>query len=157
MNRGFACIGLDNPKNRINVGSVLRAAGCFGASMVAVSGPRPQRYVGRIASDTQAAYRHMPLMSCADLHEILPYDCVPIAVDLCPGARPLSEYIHPERAMYIFGAEDATLGRRVTDWCRDVVYIPTTNCLNLAMAVNIVLYDRACKRGFPGNAKVEAA
>ncbi len=53
--------------------------------------------------------------------------------------------VHPVRAFYIFGGEDATLGGRVLSWCRDVIYIPTAYCMNLAATVNVVLYDRMTK------------
>lgn len=139
---GYAAIGLDNPKTHENVGATLRAAGVYGAAMVATSG---QRYA-RSALDTMKAYRHMPLLRVDDLRSSIPFDCVPVAVDLIDGATPLDEYIHPERAFYIFGAEDATLGSRVLSWCRDVIYIPTSGCMNLAATVNVVLYDRLAKQ-----------
>jgi hypothetical protein len=50
MSRGYAAIGLCSPKTNANVGSALRAAGCFGAAMVAVSG---RRY-GRAPTDALA-------------------------------------------------------------------------------------------------------
>ena len=34
----------------------------------------------------------------------------------------------------------------VLAWCRDVVYVPTRYCMNLAATVNVVLYDRASKQ-----------
>lgn len=142
LSRGYAAIGLHMPKTVANVGSVLRAAGCYGAAMVAASG---QRY-RRAATDTQASYRHLPLIQTDDLHSVVPFDCVPVAVDLIEGARPLHAYTHPERAFYIFGPEDGTLGKAITGWCRDVVYIPTRHCMNLAATVNVVLYDRMVKR-----------
>lgn len=143
MTRGYAAIGLHMPKSALNVGSALRAAGCFGAAMVAVSG---QRY-RRCATDTQAAYRHIPLIQGDKLRSLIPFDCVPVAVDLIEGATPLQQYAHPERAFYVFGPEDGTLGESVTSWCRDVIYIPTRHCMNLAACVNVVLYDRMVKRG----------
>jgi tRNA(Leu) C34 or U34 (ribose-2'-O)-methylase TrmL len=144
--RGFACIGLDNPKNPLNVGSVLRAAGCYGVDMVAVGGPRPEYFMGRVATDTQKAFRHIPVLRVEDLHTIIPYDTVPVAVDLVEDAVPLHSYEHPERAFYIFGAEDATLGNRVISWCRDTIYVPTNYCMNLAATVNVILYDRQAKQ-----------
>lgn len=36
----YCAIGLDNPQFRQNIGGVLRAAGCFGASMVAFTGAK---------------------------------------------------------------------------------------------------------------------
>ena len=44
------------------------------------------------------------------------------------------------------GAEDATLGDRILSRCASVVYVPTRFCMNLAAAVNVVLYDRCAKR-----------
>ncbi len=140
--RGYACIGLDNPKDTKNVGAVLRAAGCYDAAMVATSGKR----YSKAGTDTGRSYRHRPLLCVEDLKDIVPYDCVPVAVDLIEGAIPLQEYEHPERAFYIFGAEDATLGDRITSWCRDTIYIPTNYCMNLAATVNVILYDRLSKQ-----------
>lgn len=142
VQRGYAAIGLHMPKTPANVGSVLRAAGCYNAALVAISGHRYKR----AGTDTQASYRHMPLIQTEDLHRVVPLDCVPVAVDLIEGAKPLHSYAHPERAFYVFGPEDGTLGKAVTEWCRDVVYIPTRYCMNLAATVNVVLYDRLVKR-----------
>lgn len=139
--RGYAAIGLDNPKTPANVGSALRACGCYGASMLAVSGKRYKP----AATDTMKQHRHMPLIMCDDLRTVIPYDCVPVAVDLVEDATPLQDYKHPERAFYIFGAEDGTLGERTLSWCRDKVFIPTKYCMNLAATVNVVLYDRLAK------------
>ena len=75
--------------------------------MLAVSGTR---YYHRSGTDTQAAHKHMPLLQCEDLKELLPFDCIPVAVDLIVGAIALPGYKHPERAFYIFGPEDGTLG-----------------------------------------------
>lgn len=139
--RGYAAIGLYHPKTNANVGSTLRAAGCFGASLVVIEGERYKRAY----TDTTQQYRHMPLIH-APLRDSIPFDCIPVAVDLVDGARSLNSYSHPERAFYIFGPEDGTLGKPVLEWCRDVIYIPTHGCLNLAAAVNVVLYDRQKKR-----------
>ena len=144
MMRGYAVIALDNPKSPINVGSAMRAAQCYGASLILIGGPRMQR-IGKIATDTMKAYRHIPTMMVDDVMEHIPHDCVPVAIDLVEGARSLTTYCHPERAFYVFGAEDATLGKRILDRCRDKVMVPTKGCMNLAAAVNVVLYDRMAK------------
>lgn len=143
MSRGFAAIGLHHSKTEANVGGVLRAAHCYGSALVALAGHRVKPKMG---TNTYKTERHIPLLRVESLKEVIPFGCVPVAVDLIPGATPLSEYVHPERAFYIFGPEDGTLGKEVTDWCRDVVYIPTDGCMNLAATVNVVLFDRATKR-----------
>ena len=139
--RGFACIALDNPKDPKNIGSVLRAAHVYSAALVVLSGKRFQK----VATDTTRAWRHMPFIQAEDVFDACPYDCVPIAVDLIDGAIPLPRYVHPERAFYIFGAEDQTLGKRITDRCRDRIVVPTKFCMNLAATVNVILYDRLAK------------
>jgi tRNA(Leu) C34 or U34 (ribose-2'-O)-methylase TrmL len=142
MARGFAAVGLYHPKMDSNVGGVLRAAGCFGAALVAIEGTRYHKE----RTDTAKTYRHIPLLHVSSLRDALPYTCVPIAVEIAPNARPIETFVHPERAFYVFGPEDGSLGHEVLSWCRDVVVIPTTQCLNLAAAVNVVLYDRSAKR-----------
>jgi tRNA(Leu) C34 or U34 (ribose-2'-O)-methylase TrmL len=109
--------------------------------MLAVAGKRFKR----ASTDTFKTYRHMPVIEVEDLKLVIPYDCVPVAVDLVPGAQCLTTYKHPKRAFYIFGPEDGTLGEGVLSWCHDVVYVPTDRCMNLAATVNVVLYDRMAK------------
>jgi tRNA(Leu) C34 or U34 (ribose-2'-O)-methylase TrmL len=139
--RGFSAVGLEQPKTPQNVGSALRACNCYGASMLAVSGKRFKK----ASTDTFKTWRHMPVFEVDDLKLIIPYDCVPVAVDLIPGAQKLNNYKHPERAFYIFGPEDGTVSNKIISWCRDVVYVPTNRCMNLAATVNVVLYDRMVK------------
>lgn len=142
--RGFAAIALDNPKCLANIGGVMRAAACYRASLVVIGGPRPPRIHG-IATDTTKAARHIPHLLTDDVFDVIPHDCVPVAVDLVDGAVSLPDYRHPERAFYVFGAEDATLGARILDRCRDRVMVPTAYCMNLAATVNVLLYDRTAK------------
>lgn len=78
--------------------------------------------------------------------DALPFDCVPVAVELIRDRCPLERYVHPHSAFYVFGPEDGSVSKAVLDRCRDVVFIPSNLCLNLAASVNVVLYDRAAKR-----------
>lgn len=140
--RGFACIGLHNPKNSVNIGSVLRLSHNFDTSLIAVCGKRYQRS----STDTLKSYRHRPLIETKDLFDVIPFDCVPVAIDC--GDFPtidLCDYSHPERAFYIFGSEDNGLPKEVMHKCRDVVSIKTDRSTNLSHAVAIVLYDRMLK------------
>jgi tRNA(Leu) C34 or U34 (ribose-2'-O)-methylase TrmL len=141
--RGYAAIALHRPKTPTNVGSALRAVGVYGASLLVTDG---QRY-RKALTDVGQQYKHTPLLHVDHIFDALPYDCVPVAVDLVDGARPLHNYTHPERAFYVFGPEDGTLGSKVLSRCRDVVYVETPGpCMNLAAAVNVVLYDRHAKQ-----------
>lgn len=139
---GYAAIGLNHPKIEANVGGVLRAAHCYGAAMVAIAG---QRYK-KMATDTLCTYRHIPLV-ITDKHimDLCPFACVPVAVEFIDTATPLPKFKHPRSAFYIFGAEDQTLGKDVLSRCKEIVYVPTAYCMNLAATVNVLLYDRMCK------------
>jgi len=142
--RSYACIGLQNPKSPENVGSVMRAAGCYGVNSVFYTGTRYDT-AKPFYTDTQKIYEELPLIGVDDLKTIIPVGCVPVAVDLIEGAKPLPTYKHPARAFYIFGPEDGTLKKDITDFCSDTIYVPTEGCMNLAAAVNVILYDRLAK------------
>lgn len=143
--RGYCGVGLMHPKTEINVGSALRACGVYDAALMIVQGKRFKRS----CTDTMKAWRHLPVLSVDSMKESIPFGCIPVAVDLVPSARSLVNYVHPERAFYIFGPEDGTLGTSVLSWCRDTIYVPTNGCMNLAACVNVVLYDRLAKQQHP--------
>lgn len=133
-------VGLSNPKNEINVGHVLRAADAYGASLVAITGRRV-----RGNTNTSNAERSIPVLRGDDLHDLIPYGCIPVAIEFIDTAINLIDFKHPRNAFYVFGGEDATLGDRVLSWCKYVVYVPTRICMNLSACVNVVLYDRIAK------------
>lgn len=139
---GYACIGLHCPQDHRNVGAALRGASCFGVTFLAIEGARFRK----APTDVKHEYLATPVLEVESLSSIIPHHCVPVAIELLPGAISLPDYEHPRQAFYIFGGEHETLGRKVTDWCRDVVSIPTTGSLNLGVCVNIVLYDRLLKQ-----------
>ena len=117
-NRRYSCIGLFNPKSPENVGSVMRAAGCYGVNSVFYTGKRYAR-AQEFATDTKMIHQDIPLIGIDDLQKIIPLGCTPVAVELIEGARPLPEYTHPDRAIYIFGPEDGSLGKDVLEWCEE--------------------------------------
>jgi len=144
MMRGYVCVGLLNPKSPLNVGSALRICGNFGVQMLAISGKRFAKYKPQ-CTDTMAQYRHMPLLEAEDMQALLPYDCVPIAVEL--GGDNICTFTHPERAFYIFGPEDGGVSKAVQRWCARTITVPTDRCMNLAVSIGVVLYDRLLKNG----------
>ena len=142
MSRGYAAVGLFNAKDKANVGGAMRAIGCYGASLLVVSGGRFARSI----TDTMKQHRHTPVLEVDNLRNAIPFGAVPVAVELVDGARPLHAYTHPHSAFYIFGPEDGSISNEVRAWCRDTIYVPTQYCMNLAATVNVVLYDRMAKR-----------
>lgn len=137
-------IGLTNPKSPSNVGSVMRAAGCYRADAVRYTGVRYEKAV-KFHTDTKSVARHIPLEGVADMLEGLDPETRIICVELAEGAIPLPEFQHPEKALYVFGPEDGSIEQAVVSKAHAVVYVPTVGCMNLAATVNVLLYDRLAK------------
>ncbi|GAA0852707.1 RNA methyltransferase [Aliiglaciecola litoralis] len=137
-------IGLINPKSPTNVGAVLRAAGCYGASRINYTG---QRYdnARRFSTDTKHASQHIPLQRVEDVFDNIDDSVRKVAIELVEGAVPLPHYQHHDATMYVFGPEDGTIPQSVLDRCDDILYVPTKGCMNLAATVNVLLYDRMAK------------
>ncbi|WP_411990786.1 RNA methyltransferase [Agarivorans sp. DSG3-1] len=143
MSQDTVKIGLVNPKSPSNVGSVMRAAGCFGTSEVFYTGQRYAR-AARFNTDTKNQSLNIPLRGVDDLAEQAAGLKI-VCIELAEGATPLPDFTHPEQALYIFGPEDGSISQELVDKADDVVYVPTQGCLNLAATVNVVLYDRLAK------------
>jgi tRNA(Leu) C34 or U34 (ribose-2'-O)-methylase TrmL len=145
LQRGFACIALDRPTDGVNVGHSLRAALGFSARMVILGSKDSSINVRKLSTDPGRAYRHVPILEVDDIFCVMPNDCTPVAVELTDDAVDLTNFVHPERACYIFGPENGSVSPGILEKCRYVVKIPTTMSLNLGMTVNIVMYDRLAK------------
>jgi tRNA(Leu) C34 or U34 (ribose-2'-O)-methylase TrmL len=137
-------IALYNPKSPTNVGSVMRAAGCYQATAVSYSGERFARAV-KYQTDTKNIKAQIPLTHVNDLLADLPENIKVVCVEFAEGATLLPQFEHPECAIYVFGPEDGSLPQSIIDAADHVVFIPTVGCMNLAASVNVVLYDRLCK------------
>lgn len=137
-------IALCNPKSAENVGGIMRAAGCYGASKVLFSGQRFKR-AAKFQMDTQSVTSHIPLLAKDDLFADLEQDTQVVCVEFAVDAIALPLFQHPLKARYIFGPEDGSLSQAVVDRADHVVYIPTHGCMNLAATVNVLLYDRMAK------------
>lgn len=145
MTRGFFGIGIWHGKAEVNVGTLWRSAEAFGAAYVFTVGRRYRRQ----RSDTTQAWRRTPLFHFADLDALvdaLPYSCPLVGVELDDRAHALPRFAHPDRAVYLLGAEDHGLTQEVRERCHQLILIPSRACLNVAVAGSIVMYDRAAKQ-----------
>jgi tRNA(Leu) C34 or U34 (ribose-2'-O)-methylase TrmL len=141
-------IGLVNPKNPVNVASILRAAGCYGVASVFYTGQR-YRFAKDFNADTKAFHKSIPTVGVEDLKEVVPQGASVVAVELVEGATPLPAFSHPDNAFYVLGPEDGSISEEILAWCDHVVYVPTYSCMNLAATANVLLYDRLCKSDYP--------
>lgn len=139
--RGYFGIGVLNPKTEHNIGTLWRSAFNFGSLFMFTIGKRYKRQ----SSDTCETWRHLPLyhfLDMVDFQEHRPYDCLLIGVEQCEESINIKEYTHPERAIYLLGAEDNGLTKEAIEKCQRVIHIESPRCLNVAVAGSIVMFDR---------------
>lgn len=122
--RGYFEIGIFQGKTEQNVGTLWRSAYQLGAGGI-------------------------PLRQFQDIEtflDSLPIDCPVIGVEM--GGIPLSKFSHPERAIYLLGAEDHGLADKAKEHCNSIVSLESvrTESYNVAVAGSIVMYDRFAKR-----------
>lgn len=148
MNENNVSLGLVNPKSASNVAVILRAAGCFGVSSIFYTGVR-YTYAKAFHEDTKKFRDIIPTTAVDDLIATAPQGATIVAIELVEGATALPEYSHPSNAFYLLGPEDGSIPQEILNACDDVVYIPTTTSMNLAVTANVVLYDRLAKSNYP--------
>lgn len=145
--RGYFGIGIENIKKSANLGTLWRSASNFEAAFMFTAG---QKYRHQ-CSDTVKAFRHIPLLQFADISElVIPHSCLLVGVEIIEGSCSLIDYKHPERAIYLLGAEDHGLSAAAIDRCHQFIEIPSSRCLNVAVAGAIVMYDRLAKAARAG-------
>jgi len=149
-----ASVLLLDPKYPHNVGGAYRAAACFGAGSVYITGERvplePHKGYRLPREERLRSYRdEVKLQTVESLDDVVEGG-IPVAVEVDHGAEQLHRFEHPEDAVYVFGPEDGSIPKGWRTVCQRFVVIPSYHCLNLAGAVYVVLYDRLAKRRISG-------
>lgn len=141
MKRGYFGIGIYHGKTANNLGTLWRSAYQFGAMFIFTIGQRFPKQ----ASDTVKSWQHIPAFeykTFEQFNENRPHDCPLVGIEF-PG-RELKTYHHPERAIYLLGAEDHGLPDKILDKCQTVLEIPAQRqaSFNVAVAGSIIMFHR---------------
>lgn len=143
MSRGYFEIGIFHGKTEHNLGTLWRTAFQMGAAGIFTIG---QRYRTQ-ASDTYKTHRHIPMRQYKDFEEFQigrPEGCPLIGIEM--GGTPLCEFKHPQRAIYLLGAEDGGLPPRIQERCQGMIALPSADgrpaSYNVAVAGALVMAHR---------------
>jgi tRNA G18 (ribose-2'-O)-methylase SpoU len=141
---GYCAIGILYHKRGYNIGTLWRSAYILGASYIFTIGTKYKKQT----SDVLKTWSRIPLFHYDDFDEFrknIPYDCRLIGIELSDKAIPLKTFKHPKRAIYLLGAEDSGLPQKVLEQCHEVIQLPGSYSLNVAVTGSIVLTDRVQK------------
>ena len=147
-------IVLWNPKYVHNLAGAIRAASCFDIRQVWWTGRRLDAAMAPL-SRLPREERMKGYAAVQWGHHDYPLDCfdrgvTPVAVEKRENAECLTDFIHPDRAIYVFGPENGSLPKAVLHACHRFVWIPSEQCLNLAAAINVILCHRRTSRQLAG-------
>jgi tRNA(Leu) C34 or U34 (ribose-2'-O)-methylase TrmL len=148
--RGYYGIGIFRGKTVENVGTLWRSADLFDASFIFTIEGRYKKQ----SSDTSKAFRHIPLYNHTtfeDFYQQMPYDCLLVGIEIDKNSEDICTFKHPERCIYLLGAEDSGLPKEVIARCHKLVQIPGRFSHNVAVAGSLVMYDRFLKSLFRSN------
>lgn len=143
--RGYFGIGIFHGKNEENIGTLWRSANILGADFIFTIGKRYSKQ----CTDTMNTPKHIPLWHFDDWDDMfhhVPYNCPVVAIELDDRSVPLETFVHPERCIYLLGAEDHGLPPEILDRCWATVQLLGDRCMNVSTAGSIVMYDRKVKR-----------
>jgi len=159
-----ASVLLIDPRFPHNVGNALRACALLGAGDLYWTGGRvepPDQWPegARLPREERMkCYRNTRLRHLRDetldgIEDLEP-GTVPVCVEITDGAEDLRDFVHPARALYVFGPEDGDVPKGIRHVCHRFVRIPAADPdertpYNLAFAVGAVLYDRLYKATRP--------
>ena len=136
--RGYFGIGIYASKVSANIGTLWRSADLMGADFMFIICRRYQT----MRTDKLKSWKHIPLFEYENFEQFrasLPKDSRLVGIELDERSTPITSYCHPERAVYLLGAEDIGLPPEV------LVQLPGRFSLNVSVAGSIVLYDRVLK------------
>jgi tRNA G18 (ribose-2'-O)-methylase SpoU len=142
--KGYFGIGIDHPTTAHNMGTLWRSAAILGASFIFTIDKQYKEQ----STDVLQSWKYIPLYNYKDFDHFygsMPRDCFLVGVEMLEKSTPIVAYEHPERCIYLLGAENNGLSAPALKRCHHYVQLPGNQSLNVASAGSIVMYDRLSK------------
>lgn len=140
----FYGIGIMQVTNEHNIGTLWRSAYILGASFIFTV---DEKYKCQ-SSDVITTPSRIPLYHYKDLADLkahLPYGAPLVGVELTDDAVMISQFEHPQRAVYLLGSETNGLSEATLAECHQLIKLPGEFSLNVAVAGSIIMHDRISK------------
>jgi len=135
-------VAIENWQHDLNIGTIVRAANAFNVETVHIIGKHHWNRRGAMVTD-----RYMNItyhQTVAEFAEYMKNDNRQIiAVDIIPGATPLSETVLPKRVVLVFGGEGPGLSPEMQQIAEKIVMIEqfgSTRSVNVGVAAGIAMY-----------------
>ena len=135
-------VAIENWQHDLNIGTIVRAANAFNVDTVHIIGKRHWNRRGAMVTDRYMnIIQHQTVQDFADLMKSENRQI--IAVDIIPGALPLSETTLPKDAVLVFGGEGPGISDEMQQTADRTVMIEqfgSTRSVNVGVAAGIAMY-----------------
>ncbi len=135
-------VAIENWQHDFNIGTIVRTANAFNVEAVHVIGRRHWNRRGAMVADRYMAIVHHDTVQ--DFAAAMQADNRQmIAVDIVPGALPISQVTLPQRSVLIFGGEGPGISDDMKQIVQTTVMIEqfgSTRSVNVGVAAGIAMY-----------------
>ncbi len=135
-------VAIENWQHDLNIGSIVRSANAFGASMVHIIGRRRWNKRGAMVTD-----RYQDVMQHPDVESFVAWatehELPIVAIDNVPGAVLLETFAMPARCVLLFGQEGPGLSAEAVAASSVVVEISqfgSTRSINASAAAAVTMH-----------------
>lgn len=136
-------IAVENVSRDFNMGTIVRTANALNARAVHIIGRRQWNKRGAMVTDAYMNIVYHESIS-AFIAAMNQESRQVIAVDIVPGAVPLTQASLPEKSVLVFGSEGDGLSPSLINAANQVVHIEqfgSTRSINVGVAAGIVMYE----------------
>ncbi|HRN90516.1 MAG TPA: TrmH family RNA methyltransferase [Candidatus Saccharibacteria bacterium] len=135
-------VAIENWQHDFNIGTIVRTANAFNVETVHIIGKRHWNKRGAMVTDRYLNIKHHN--SVQEFVDEMRLDSrIITAVDILPGAKPISECKLAEKTVLVFGGEGPGLSKEMQQAASQIVMIEqfgSTRSVNVGVAAGIAMY-----------------
>ena len=135
-------VAIENWQHDFNIGTIVRAANAFNVETVHIIGKRHWNKRGAMVTDRYLNIKHHNSVQ-EFVDEMRLNSRTITAVDILPGAKPISECKLAEKTVLVFGGEGPGLSKEMQQSASQIVMIEqfgSTRSVNVGVAAGIAMY-----------------